>query len=336
MKPATAKSPVPDSLSEMLLRQSPGCMWLLTPDCVFHSVYGNAVRVFGRPSAELEGTSFIGQLPAAARADWNSRIGRVFAGCTVLAAGCLHDDASPWSVTLFPVESAQAGGVFAAGMAHEPAGRALLRRMMQTHDADRARISRLLHDRVGPQLSAAGLQLDLLSMDAAEAGSPIAGRTREIQDTLDTAMGFVRELSCELNPEAAERAGLYAALDGLAGSLRAGFPGNVRTLLDSTAQVAPASAGALYRIAQEAAANAARHSGCSAIEILLKSLRNGTALEVRDNGHGFEAVAGAAEGLGILAMQCHAEQAGIQLEIESAPGKGTVVRAVCRSAEKST
>ena len=193
----------------------------------------------------------------------------------------------------------------------------------------RARLQ-LLHDRVGQSLSAAGLQLDLLRMDLAESALPIPQRIGEIQAMLETVMGLVRDVNRELNPAVAERTGLRAAWTGWPG-LRANFKGNVRVFADAAAQPAPEVAAALYRVAEEAAGRAARRAGCSAIEILLKSLRSGPMLEIRDNG-GFDAADRAFRGAGLdfLVMQYFADRAGIELQIDSAPDKGTVVRALCR------
>lgn len=319
----------------MLLRQSLGCAWLLRPDRVFHAIYGDAPRVFGRTAAELKKTDFTDLFAPPARPSWIGRVGRVFTGRTVCAPGQLREDAPPSSITLFPVEPPEGGMAFAGGIAHQVAEHDLALRMLRALETDRARLSRFLHDRVGQYLSAAGLQLDLLRMDLAETAFPISQRTAEIQAMLENVLGSVRELNYELNPAVAERVGLRAALDRLAGRLRTDFTGNVRVLADATVQLAPEAASALYRIAQEAAANATRRAGCSAIEILLKSLRGGSALEIRDNGRGFDPAADALRGKGLelLVMQYYAGPAGIELEIESTPDSGTVVQALCRSAQ---
>jgi signal transduction histidine kinase len=336
MIPGKAKPLPPSALSEMLLRQSPGCNWLLRPDRVFHAVYGDAARVFGRAAVELEKANFIDLFAEPARASWTGRVERVFSGQTLRAAGRFNGGPA-WSITLFPVAAPEGGIPFVGGTAHTMGENDMALRMLQAIETDRAGLFRLLHDRVGQYLSAAGLQLDLLRMDLAESDFPITARTAEIQATLETVMGVVRDLHYQLNPDLAERVGLCAALDRLAGHLRTDFHGNVRVLADSTAQCGPAAAAALYRIAQEAAGDATRRAGCSTIEILLKSMRKGTALEVRDNGQGFDAAESVLQkdGLGLLVMQYHADRAGIELEIDSAPGRGTVVRAVCSSGEKS-
>ena len=73
-----------------------------------------------------------------------------------------------------------------------------------------------------------------------------------------------------------------------------------------------------------------RHAGCSAIEIAVKSTRNGPSLEVRDNGRGFDAadLVSGRRGLGMLSMEHYAAQAGLCLSIVSGRDTGTTVRAV--------
>jgi signal transduction histidine kinase len=323
------------ALCEMLLRQSPGCAWLLRRDGAFQAVYGGAPRVFGRAAAELESLNFTDLFAPPARPSWIGRLERVFAGETLGAAGQFGEGAT-FSITLFPIRPPEGEIAFAGGIAHEMPEAGLVQRTLAALETDRARLSQLLHDRVGQSLSAAGLQLDLLRMDLAESALPIPQRIGEIQAMLETIMRLVRDVNRELNPAVAERLGLRTALDRLAGRLRADFKGNVRVFADATAQPPQEAAAALYRIAQEAAGRAARRAGCSAIEILLKSLRSGPALEIRDNGPGFDAADSAFHGGGmeLLVMQHFADGAGIELQIDSSPDKGTVVRALCRSAER--
>jgi signal transduction histidine kinase len=333
MSSAAAK-PVPAaSLSELLLCQSPGCSWVLDRAGAFQAVYGDALRVFGRAAAELVNLNFTDLSVPPARSLWIGRLERVFAAETLAAPGRFGEEASAFSISMFPVRSPAGEVAFAGCTAHEMPEAALVLRALEALEIDRARLAQLLHDYVGQSLSAAGLQLDLLRMDLADTTIAIPNRIGEIQAILETLIGLVRDVHRELHPALAERVGLRAALDGLAGRLRTDFKGNVRVFADSTALPAPDTAAALYRIAQEAAGYAARRAGCSAIEILLKSLRSGPALEIRDNGPGFDADSaqpGAA--LEFLVMRYFADRAGIELQIDSAPDRGTVVRALCRSA----
>jgi signal transduction histidine kinase len=312
-----------------LLRQSPGCTWLLDRDGKFHAAYGDVARVFGRGAEELTPIHFLDLCEPAARVGWSGRLRRVFGGETDSAAGLFAGGPQRFSVTLFPVRVSEGEIAFAGGMAHELPECGLVLRALEVLETDRARLSQLLHDHIGQNLSAAGLQLDLLRMDLADGAFPIPPRVGEIQAALESIMELVRNVNRELNPAVAERIGLRAALDRLAGSLRAEFKGNLRVFVDATAQPPPGPAAALYRIAQEAAGHAARRAGCSAIEILLKSLRNGLALEIHDNapaaGAGFQA-----GGLQLMVMQHFADGAGIELQVERFPSRGTTVQALYR------
>ena len=91
----------------------------------------------------------------------------------------------------------------------------------------------------------------------------------------------------------------------------------------------PKVAVALFHIAQEAVQNAIQHSGCSTIEIAVKTTRSGPIMEVRDNGRGFDPgdASGGRRGLGLLSMEHYAAQAGLDLSINSSREAGTIVRA---------
>jgi signal transduction histidine kinase len=187
---------------------------------------------------------------------------------------------------------------------------------------------------VGQNLTALGLQLDLVRMDLESVSPDTCRRVGEIQKLLEGMMESVREYSYELNPSAVERAGLRPALDRLAEKVRARFPGALRINVDPSLRLDPKLAKALYQILQEGVDNAVQHSGCSAIEIAVKSTRTGTILEVRDNGRGFDPadLVSGRRGLGLLSMEHYAAQAGLELTISSAPETGTTVRAATTEA----
>ena len=322
--------------SEMLLRQSRDCAWLLERDGTIHAIYGDAPRVFGRSTAELEGGRFIDLFAAAARPCWTGRVERVFAGETLGAAGNFGAG-STFSITMFPVRAGDGEIVFAGGMAHQmPEGGRVLRTLAGL-ETERTKLAHLLHDHIGQNLSAAGLQLDLLRMDLADDALPVPRRIGEIQEILESLIGMVREVNREFYPSTADRVGLRAALDGLGGRLRETFKGTVRVFADSKAQPSPEAAAAMYRIAQEAAAMAAGRAGCTAIEILVTSPRGGVALEIRDNGGAGDGAGECLQGGGLefLVMQHFADQAGIELHIESKPDGGMAVRAIWKPGETS-
>jgi signal transduction histidine kinase len=193
-------------------------------------------------------------------------------------------------------------------------------------------LSKFLHDSVGQNLTALGLQLDLMRMDLEGVSPETCGRIAEIQKLLGDMMEEVREYSYALNPSTVERAGLRPALDRLAVRLRERFTGTLRMNVDPSLKLDKKLAVALYQIAHEALENAVQHSSCSTIEIAVKSSRTGTFLEVRDNGKGFDPadLLGGGRGLGLLSMEHYAAQAGLDLAITSTREMGTTVRAAAQ------
>jgi signal transduction histidine kinase len=200
---------------------------------------------------------------------------------------------------------------------------------LRAQEFERKMAAQFLHDSVGQNLTALGLQLDLVRMDLESVSPEIGTRITEIQKMLEAMMEEVREYSYELNPSTVERAGLRPALDRMTSRIRQRFAGSVRVNADPSLKLDPKVASALFHIAQEAVQNAVQHAGCSAIEIAVKSTRKGAILEVKDNGRGFDPadVVGARRGLGLLSMEHYAAQAGFELTITSQDEGGTLVRA---------
>jgi signal transduction histidine kinase len=203
--------------------------------------------------------------------------------------------------------------------------------LMNAHDLEWARISRILHNDVSQALSAVGLHLDVLRMDLEHIVPEIGARTAAIQDILERAINHVRNLSQELNPAIAERVGFVFAMEKLVGRYRQEYSGRLRFLANLPERLPPATASALYKIADQALSNAVKHSGSSQIEIFVKQGRQGTVLEVKDGGSGFavDEVKARLPGLGLFLMEYYATQANIRLSIISRPGAGATVRVTC-------
>ncbi|MGE5489629.1 MAG: sensor histidine kinase [bacterium] len=201
---------------------------------------------------------------------------------------------------------------------------------MNAQELEGARISRLLHDEVGQVLSAIGLQLDLLRMDISEGSQSASGRIVEIQRLLETAIGRVRDLSYELNPCAAGRAGLEPSLKSLADRYRTAVPAGIAVTCDPAVRPDAAVAAVMFRIAQLALDNAVRHAGATRIDVFVKKTRAGVSLIVRDDGRGFSPRAESIKprGLGLRLMRRHASAAGLRFSLVSAPGRGTIVKVI--------
>lgn len=322
------------SPAELLLEQSPACHWLVDAAGVFKSIYGDPSPILGKPAAVLLGRPLAETLDPEAAAMWQSRFGRALAGES-LTLRERHSEGI-WSVSIYPIR--MAGEIqYAAGVARESTQWAKAEQelrhtvlgALKAQEFERTMVSRFLHDSVGQNLTALGLQLDLVRMDLESISPDSCKRIAEVQKLLGSMMEEVREYSYELNPSTVERAGLRPALDRLTTRIRERFTGALRLNVDPSLKIDPKLAAAFYQIAQEAVENAVQHSGCSMVEIAVKSTRNTPILEVRDNGHGFDPgdLAGGCRGLGLLSMEHYAAQAGLELSITSNRNTGTSVRA---------
>ena len=326
-------------LLEAFLQQSPACYWIVDTDQVIHSVYGDSASFFGMPVAEVKGRSVATVFEKRQAAKWTDRLKRVFAGESLALRQ--RSGKSAWNVSLFPLRRQQSidyAGVLARevtpwGSAEQELRQTVLS-ALKSQEFERKMCSQFLHDAVGQNMTALGLQLDLVRMDLEETAPESSARLAEIQKMLEGIMEQVREYSYELNPSIVERAGLRSALDRLVSRIRSRFAGTVRLLADPSLRIDPKAATGLYHIAQEAVENAVQHASCSAIEIAVKSTHKGPILEIRDDGRGFdpEDVTGGGRGLGLLSMEHYAAQAGLDLSISRNPSGGTKVRAAAPGA----
>jgi signal transduction histidine kinase len=196
---------------------------------------------------------------------------------------------------------------------------------------ERRRIAREMHDQFGEQLTA--LSRSIGALKEASAGSPgIASLVDALEKIARQIDRDVDQLVWELRPTALDDLGLRAALANYIQdwSRRVNIPAEFHTsgLLDD--RLASEAETTLYRIAQEALTNVAKHARAQRVDVLLERQADSVLLIVEDDGVGFDAnparEEGAAEpGFGLLGMQERAALVGATVEIESTAGKGTTV-----------
>jgi signal transduction histidine kinase len=137
----------------------------------------------------------------------------------------------------------------------------------------------------------------------------------------------MRALIFELRPESLENEGLVTALRKQAEGLRARHGLSIDTELGEEPSVSMDTKHALYRIAQEALHNTIKHARARRIVVGLREEADSVTLEVADDGAGFDPAATFAGHLGLHTMRERAASARGSLEINSAPWKGTRIRA---------
>ena len=193
---------------------------------------------------------------------------------------------------------------------------------LAAQEEDRARVARDLHDEVNQSLT--GL---LLRLEAAREAAPpeLEPELAETKALANQTMRELLSLARQLRPTALDDLGLAAAIAGLVERLGEGeieaaieVEGNFSDLSDDAQLV-------VYRVAQEALSNAARHSGAAHVTVALRLGPEEVELTVADDGRGF-AFAESERGLGIGGMRERALLVGGELTLESRPGAGTTVR----------
>jgi signal transduction histidine kinase len=198
-------------------------------------------------------------------------------------------------------------------------------RVAPEQETERRRIARALHDQLGPLLTALKLNLETAQQ---RRGAARAQWLHEAASLADQSLLRLRDFAVELWPTVLDDLGLPAALRWLAERHERWGKFAVRLEVEEMGRLPFAVESAAFRIAQEALTNVARHSAAREAAIMLRASGGWVAMTVRDDGRGFElAAARAGPSLGLSGMQERAALAGGQLEIDSAPGRGTTVRA---------
>jgi two-component system sensor histidine kinase UhpB len=195
------------------------------------------------------------------------------------------------------------------------------RQALMVQEAERQRIARELHDEVGQTLTGVMLQIEGLAGQIPEA---LRGQLDEMRETARHGTEEVRRIASRLRPDTLEELGLQSALAALAGAFQrqAGIP-VIRRLVQPAA-VTPEEELVIYRVAQEALTNVARHAGATWVQLELRDSDDGIVLVVSDDGRGLPAGA-AASSHGIRGMRERAMLIGATLHIESRPERGTVI-----------
>ena len=205
---------------------------------------------------------------------------------------------------------------------------ALNERLMKAQEEERIRIAGELHDGVLQKITSIALKLGTASFDLPPDSEPKA-EVREVEKDLIQVGAEIRQLSHELHPAVLQEAGLPAALSSYCeefGKLR-GIPIAYQAD-ESVEELSPGAALCLYRIAQEALGNVAKHAQAKQVQVRLTRSDSRVCLVVSDDGVGFNPDrSGKAGGLGLINMRERVRQLNGTFEFESEPGRGTTVKA---------
>jgi two-component system, chemotaxis family, CheB/CheR fusion protein len=212
----------------------------------------------------------------------------------------------------------------------ERALRDLARRSIEIQDEERQRYARQLHEGISTQLVALNMNLSaaLSRVADSEAQSSLAESLTIAKQVLTE----VRSMAYLLHPPLVHDLGTDAALRWYLEGF--GERSRIKMQVDMPGplgEMPPEVEAALFRIVQESLSNIHRHSGSQTARVRVVRRPKEIELEVSDEGRGFHLASqgdGQPPALGILLMKERAQLTGGRLEIESAPGKGTTIKAV--------
>jgi signal transduction histidine kinase len=205
--------------------------------------------------------------------------------------------------------------------------RRLSRQVLTSQDEERRRLARELHDETAQSLGAMIAELSALE----ERGDPshVKEEVRKVRERLSVALRDIRRLAQGLHPAMLASAGLTAALEHLVAEQR------LIHLLDISIRFVGLSSGdrfpapaelVLFRAAQEALANVAKHARAATVSVVL--IKNGERLRLicEDDGRGFDGAASVGgDGIGLAGMRERVELLGGELSIESSREDGTTI-----------
>jgi PAS domain S-box-containing protein len=212
--------------------------------------------------------------------------------------------------------------------------RRLSRQVLQTQEEERKRISRELHDVIAQALTGISIHLAKLTMRTTVNTKDLMRAISRTQRLVQKSVDIVHQFARELRPAALDHLGLVPALlshlkqftkeTGLLVGLTSFTTGQIKGLDHAQLTV-------LYRVAQEALTNVARHAHACRVEVSLQKLPKSIQLQIQDDGKSFDVERVLFDKrkprLGLLGMKERVEMVGGKFTVESVPGRGTTIQA---------
>jgi len=215
-----------------------------------------------------------------------------------------------------------------AALSEEMAERERLEKeILRISESERQRIGYDLHDNLGQHLTGTAIAAMNVEQDLADMGhETAAAKVRRVVDLVESGISLARKIARGLAPVHLETEGLIDFFEDLALTTCSHLDTECRFEHDGTEwPVDVATEIHLYRIAQEAVSNAARHGKAKHIVIRYAETNGHVALTIKDDGCGLAVVHMASKGMGLHIMKHRAAMIGANLSIGSVPEGGTVV-----------
>lgn len=197
-------------------------------------------------------------------------------------------------------------------------------KLVATQETERKSISRDLHDAVGQSMSAVQFELHDLALALRPYEPHLRERVDRVRGLVEQSLAVIRNLALLLRPSMLDDLGLAAALGWLAREISRPTGLHIQVEADDLPPDLPDEhKTCVFRIAQEALNNVAKHANANTVEITVRASDRWLAITVQDDGRGFQP--GRGHGLGLTGMHERAESLGGSVKINSGPGKGTMI-----------
>ncbi len=271
---------------------------------------------------------------------------RVYGSIVLVRLSPIHYRPAPAEMTLMAGVAQQLGVSIEnalltdAAQRHELVLGELLRQVVDAQEAERQRIARELHDATGQSLTAIGLGLRGVETQLAQSAcdptlAPLTEQVRELRSFAQNALGELRTIISDLRPPQLDELGLAAALRWYVQSYARRRQVDASFMTEGDDSHLPAAhRTVLFRIAQEALTNIAKHAHATQVSVALRVLPDRVEVVVADNGAGFDPTLPdrladqPSVGWGIVGMRERALLLGGACTIDTAPGAGARVRVV--------
>lgn len=204
------------------------------------------------------------------------------------------------------------------------------RKLLESQEQERQRIAAELHDSIGQSLLIIKNRAFLALSDLDEPDM-VKEQLEELSDSATNAIEECREISYNLRPYQIDRFGLTKTLEAIFKRISDVTEAEVTTNVDQIDDLfSPEAETNIYRVVQETVNNIIKHSAATEASLTIRSLEHKVEIRVYDNGRGFDPGAKKGEnergGFGMISIAERVRMLGGNLEIDSAPGKGTTIQ----------